>query len=106
MEYLQQLLEQAPELAAIYGTKILLALVIFTVGKYIAKLMKRVTSGLMLKRNIDKTVASFVGNMVFGVIFAFTIIATLSQFGVQTASLVAVVGAAGLAVGLALQGSL
>jgi len=106
MEYLEKLLEQAPELAAIYGTKILLALVIFIIGKYLANVMKKITSTLLLKRNIDKTVASFVSNMAWGVIFVFTIIATLSQFGVQTASLVAIVGAAGLAIGLALQGSL
>ena len=106
MEYLEKLLEQAPELAAIYGTKILLALVIFTVGKYFANVMKKITSSLLLKRNIDMTVASFVSNMAWAVVFVFTIIATLSQFGVQTASLVAIVGAAGLAVGLALQGSL
>lgn len=106
MEYLEQLLTQAPELAAIYGTKVLLALVIFMVGKYLANVMKKITSSLLLKRNIDQTVASFVSNMAWTVVFAFTIIATLSQFGVQTASLVAVVGAAGLAIGLALQGSL
>lgn len=106
MEYLEQLLEKAPELATIYGTKILMALVIFIVGKYLANVMKKVTSGLLIKRNIDKTVASFIGNIAWSVVFAFTVIATLSQFGVQTASLVAVIGAAGLAVGLALQGSL
>lgn len=106
MEYLEQLLEKAPELATIYGTKILMALVIFIVGKYIANVMKKITSGLLIKRNIDKTVASFIGNIAWSVVFAFTVIATLSQFGVQTASLVAVIGAAGLAVGLALQGSL
>ncbi|SGY81609.1 mechanosensitive ion channel family protein [Moritella viscosa] len=106
MEYLEKLLEQAPELATIYGTKILLALVIFIVGKYLAGVMKKITSKLLLKRNIDDTVVSFISNMAWSLVFIFTIIATLSQFGVQTASLVAIVGAAGLAVGLALQGSL
>jgi len=106
MEYLDELVQQAPELAAIYGTKILMALVIFVIGKFIANMLQRLTASLMKKRRIDETVVSFISNMVWSVVFAFTIIATLSQFGVQTASLVAVIGAAGLAVGLALQGSL
>ncbi|MFT5881289.1 MAG: small conductance mechanosensitive channel [Moritella sp.] len=106
MEYLEQLLAQAPELATVYGTKILLALVIFTLGKYLANITRSLSAALMEKRKIDHTVVSFVSNMVWSIVFAFTIVATLSQFGVQTASLVAVIGAAGLAIGLALQGSL
>ena len=106
MEYFDELIEQAPELATIYGTKILMALVIFIIGKFIANMLQRFTASLMRKRRIDDTVVSFISNMVWSVVFAFTVIATLSQFGVQTASLVAVIGAAGLAVGLALQGSL
>lgn len=106
MEYIDELVQQIPELAAIYGTKILLALVIFIIGKSIANILQRVTISLMKKRRIDDTVVSFLSNMVWTVVFAFTIVATLSQFGVQTASLVAVIGAAGLAIGLALQGSL
>ena len=106
MEYFDELIEQAPELATIYGTKILMALAIFIIGKFIANMLQRFTASLMRKRRIDDTVVSFISNMVWSVVFAFTVIATLSQFGVQTASLVAVIGAAGLAVGLALQGSL
>lgn len=106
MEYFDELIEQAPELATIYGTKILMALAIFIIGKFIANVLQRFTASLMKKRRIDDTVVSFISNMVWSVVFAFTVIATLSQFGVQTASLVAVVGAAGLAIGLALQGSL
>ncbi len=106
MEFLEQLLEQAPELVAIYGTKIVLALVIFLVGKFVANITKNATTKLMNKRKIDPTVVAFLANMLWALIIAFTLVATLSQFGVQTASLVAVIGAAGLAVGLALQGSL
>ena len=106
MEYIQQLLQQAPELAAIYGTKVLLALIIFVVGKYLANVARSMTAKLMTKRKIDHTVVSFVSNMIWTIVLAFTVVATLSQFGVQTASLVAVIGAAGLAIGLALQGSL
>lgn len=106
MENLDGLLEQAPELVMTYGLKILFALIIFFVGKYLSGVVQRVVVKLMSARKVDPTVVSFVSNLVWGLMFVFTIVATLSQVGVQTASLVAVIGAAGLAVGLALQGSL
>lgn len=106
MAYFEDLLAQAPELATVYGTKFLLAIVIFVVGKFIANTVQKVITKMMFARRIDATVVTFIGKMAWSVIFVFTIVATLSQFGVQTASLVAVIGAAGLAVGLALQGSL
>ncbi|MBV7316741.1 mechanosensitive ion channel family protein [Shewanella sp. NIFS-20-20] len=101
-----QMAADLPGLVVTYGVKILLALVIFIVGKYIANLVKKLTNKTMANRKIDKTVSSFVANIAWTVVFAFTVIAALGQVGVQTASLVAVIGAAGLAVGLALQGSL
>ncbi|WP_299793790.1 mechanosensitive ion channel family protein [uncultured Shewanella sp.] len=106
MENLEGLIEQAPELIVAYGMKIILAIIIFLVGKYLAGVAKRLSDKLMTKRKIDPTVVSFVSNIAWALVFAFTVVATLGQLGVQTASLVAVIGAAGLAVGLALQGSL
>ncbi|AAN56338.1 mechanosensitive ion channel [Shewanella oneidensis MR-1] len=106
MENLEGLLKQAPDLIMTYGLKILFALVIFFVGKYFAGVAQKVVHKLLNSRKVDPTVVSFVANLSWAVVFVFTIIATLGQIGVQTASLVAVIGAAGLAVGLALQGSL
>ncbi|EDQ01786.1 mechanosensitive ion channel family protein [Shewanella benthica] len=106
MENLEGLIEQAPELIVTYGMKIIFAIVIFIIGKYCAGLAKKLSSKLMTKRKVDPTVVSFVSNMAWSLVFVFTIVATLGQIGVQTASLVAVIGAAGLAIGLALQGSL
>lgn len=106
MENLDGFMKQAPDLIATYGMKVIFAILIFIIGKFLANVARNLTTKLMDKRKVDTTVASFVGNMVWAVVFAFTIIATLGELGVQTASLVAVVGAAGLAVGLALQGSL
>jgi small conductance mechanosensitive channel len=60
----------------------------------------------MTKRNVDQTIVSFVGSLSYYVLLVFFVIAALSQLGVQTTSFVAIVGAAGLAIGLALQGSL
>lgn len=106
MNDLNGLMEQAPDLIVTYGLKLIFALVIFIVGKYFSNLARKLTVKLLKKRKIDDTVVSFVGNIAWALVFTLTIIATLGQIGVQTASLVAVVGAAGLAVGLALQGSL
>ncbi|QYJ83529.1 MULTISPECIES: mechanosensitive ion channel family protein [Shewanella] len=106
MENLDKYIEQAPELILTYGLQVVFAIIIFIIGKYLANVAKKLTTKLMNKRKIDKTVVSFVANMAWALVFVFTVIATLGQIGVQTASLVAVIGAAGLAVGLALQGSL
>ncbi|MCL1089777.1 mechanosensitive ion channel [Shewanella profunda] len=106
MENLEGLLNQAPELVMTYGLKILFAIIIFFVGKYFSGVAQKVIRKLLNSRKIDPTVVSFVANLTWTIVFVFTIIATLGQIGVQTASLVAVIGAAGLAIGLALQGSL
>lgn len=106
MENLEGLLNQAPELLMTYGLKTLFAIIIFFVGKYFSGVAQKVIRKLLNSRKVDPTVVSFVANLTWAIVFVFTIIATLGQIGVQTASLVAVIGAAGLAVGLALQGSL
>ena len=61
---------------------------------------------MMAKGNVDETLISFVGNLTYIALLAFVIIAALNQLGIQTTSFIAVIGAAGLAIGLALQGSL
>ena len=94
------------ELAVFYGIKIIIAVVIFIVGRWIAKALKNVIQKMMAKRNVEATIASFLCNMSYVVLMTIVIIAALNQFGIQTASLIAIVGAAGLAIGLALQGSL
>jgi len=101
-----ELLEYAPQLAIKYGANAIFALVIFFVGKWIAKRLIGVVGGLMARRGIDPTVGGFVSNIAYVVLLAIVIIAALAQLGIPTASFIAVIGAAGLAVGLALQGSL
>ena len=106
MENLEGLLKQAPDLIVTYGLKTLFAIIIFFVGKYFAGVAQKLVRKLLNSRKVDPTVVSFVANLTWAVVFVFAVIATLGQIGVQTASLVAVIGAAGLAIGLALQGSL
>ncbi len=89
-----------------YGVKIGLAILIFIVGRLLAKLLASVSKKLMTKKGMDAAAVSFIGRIVYAVILVFTLIAVLNQVGIETTSLVAVLGAAGLAIGLALQGSL
>lgn len=94
------------ELLLSYMVNIVAAVAILIVGMIVARLISSTVNRLMLARGIDSTVADFLSALVRYGIIAFTLIAALSRVGVQTASVIAVLGAAGLAVGLALQGSL
>lgn len=89
-----------------FGKNILIALAIFYFGRMIVRLVTRGVRKVMQAREIDKTLETFVCNLVRAVLLAFVIIAAISQVGVETTSLIALLGAAGLAIGLALQGSL
>ena len=100
------ILPRLQELLAFYGLKIVAAIVIFIVGRWIAKALKNVTKRMMAKGNVDEILISFVGNLTYITLLAFVIIAALNQLGIQTTSFIAIIGAAGLAIGLALQGSL
>lgn len=91
---------------SMYALKIVIALAIFFIGKFIAKRAAQLSEKLMRKSNIDDTLVSFGGNILYGLALAFVAIAALSQLGINTTSLAAIVAAAGLAIGLALQGSL
>ncbi|EFI4364285.1 small-conductance mechanosensitive channel MscS [Escherichia coli] len=89
-----------------YAVNLVAAVVIIIIGGIAARMISGVLNNLMLGRNIDATVAQFLSVLIRHAIIAFTLIAALGRVGVQTASVIAVLGAAGLAVGLALQGSL
>ena len=82
------------------------AIIIFIIGRIIAKFISRQLKRILTIRQVDPTVVKFVSALSYYAIIIMTLVAVLGQLGVQTASIVAVIGAAGLAVGLALQGSL
>jgi small conductance mechanosensitive channel len=90
----------------IYGTKLLMALIVLIIGAWVAKIIKGVVTKLLNKRNLDPTITGFISNFVYILLMVFVALAALGKLGVQTTSFVAVIGAAGLAIGLALQGSL
>ncbi len=89
-----------------YGIKIIAALVIFIVGRWIAQAVRGLISRILTGRKVDPTIISFVENLAYIGMLVFVVIASLAQLGIQTTSFIAVIGAAGLAIGLALQGSL
>jgi len=89
-----------------YGSQLLLALVTLLVGWWIVARITRATLGLMEKRNVDRTLHGFVGNLLGIGLKVLLLISVAGMVGVQTTSFIAVLGAAGLAIGLALQGSL
>lgn len=90
----------------IYGLNLLGALLILAIGLWVSKLISKLVRRLMSTRNLDPTLVSFCSTLVYATSVTFVSIAALGRLGVQTTSLIAVVGAAGLAVGLALQSSL
>jgi len=89
-----------------YGTALIMAAVIFILGRWVAGMVTRMTKLAMGRAKLDATLVSFLGNLVYGLLLAFVVIAALSQLGVETTALAAIFAAAGLAIGLALQGSL
>ncbi|MGI9329958.1 MAG: mechanosensitive ion channel family protein [Gammaproteobacteria bacterium] len=89
-----------------FGTNVLIALAIFFIGRLVAKWLTNLTRRIMAKTDMEDTLENFLCNLIYAVLMVVIVIATINQLGIQTTSLLAVLGAAGLAVGLALQGSL
>jgi len=106
-EDIQILLEQVYAVLVNYGLNVLGALAIIIIGFMVAGWARRsLERALSRSGRVDPTLVRFFGSLLRYAIIAFVIIAALQQFGVQATSLVAVFGAAGLAIGLALQGTL
>ncbi len=95
------------QIFASYGLDVLGAVAILIVGLLVAKWARHATDSALGKvSRLDQTLRRFFASLVKYVVVIFTVLAVLNQFGVQTASLIALLGAAGLAIGLALQGTL
>jgi small conductance mechanosensitive channel len=100
------LLEKVQTMGLEYGTKILGALIVLIVGFWVAKMIKKGITKLMEKRGVDATLISFVASLLYMAMKIFVIVAALEKLNIKTTSFIAILGAAGLAIGLALQGSL
>ena len=106
IEHVNTWLEKNSDLLIQYGINFMWALVILIVGNFIVKLIAGSISKVLKKRRMDKAVIDFINAIVRYLLFIVVLMAALGKLGIQTASVVAVIGAAGLAVALALQGSL
>jgi len=95
-----------PSEVAVWGVNILAAIAILFIGYVAAGIARRMVRQLLTKRNIDETISGFVGNLSHAAIMTFVVISALGQVGVDTKTFAAVIAAAGLAIGLALQGGL
>ncbi len=89
-----------------YGLNFVAAILIFVIGKWAARIVSNLLEQILLKAKAEKTLASFGKHIAYGTMLTFVAIAALNKMGVETNSFLAIIGAAGLAVGLALQGSL
>jgi small conductance mechanosensitive channel len=110
MEQLTKLLQDNHEFLLGYSLHIVLqilaAIFIFYIGRMIAKAVSRFIERTLVARAVDKAVVAFVASLIYAILLVATVLMALSQIGVQTTSFIAILGAAGLAIGLALQGSL
>lgn len=103
----QEIYEMLREVAVSYSLSFVAAIVILIIGFWLATKFKNLAIRAMRKsKKIDETIVIFAGSMVRYLVIIFTVLAVLDQFGVETTSLVALLGAAGLAIGFALQGTL
>lgn len=94
------------ELIFSYIVNVIIAILIMIVGFYLARLLSELLGRMMMKRRMDNTIVDFISAMLRYALITLTLIAALGHIGIQTASFVAIIGAAGLAIGLALKGSL
>ncbi len=103
---IEEITATSAELLTQWGLKVLGAIALLIVGRVVAGLLRKLTRRAMTKAGVDATLVPFSSSMVYYLALAVVLIAVLGLFGIQTTSLIALLGAAGLAVGLALQGTL
>ncbi|MEJ2085669.1 MAG: mechanosensitive ion channel [Acidobacteriota bacterium] len=102
----EEVMSLVTDLVTQWGLKVVGAIVVLVVGRMVAGALRGGVRKALTKREVDATLVPFLSSLVYFATLAFVVIAVLSLFGIQTTSLVAILGAAGLAVGLALQGTL
>ncbi len=100
-------IEQMTEVYLVpWAIKVTMAIVIFMVGKYVVGILTRLLIQLMTKTRVEAILVNFISSIFKTVALLFVVVAALDQLGVDTTSLVALIAAAGLAIGLSLQGTL
>ena len=94
------------DMLTLYGLKVIAAILIIIIGRWIATGVRSITRKLMKKSEVEQTLISFTGNIVYVALLSFVAISALEVLEIKTTSFVAILGAAGLAIGLALRGTL
>lgn len=103
---IENFISELPDKILHFGVKIVLAILTFVVGVWVIRLIRKFIHKAFVKTNADKGVAQFTESFVRIALYVVLIMLIATSFGVDTASIVAVLGSAGVAIGLALQGSL
>lgn len=108
MEAINKFIEDANiiELLTSGLINLLIALIIFVVGKWIARAVQNTLEKLLRKREVDEVLVDFLGNIVFALVIIVAVVAAFDTLGIPATSFMAIIGAAGLAIGLALKDSL
>jgi small conductance mechanosensitive channel len=105
-EHLQAAYRWLTENGLRFAVSLVTAVIIYLLGAWLARFMRSLLRRVMIKRGLDETFASYLANIVHALILMLVIITALGQLGVPTAQFAALIAAAGLAIGLALQGNL
>lgn len=89
-----------------FAIKLATAIAVFIIGRWVVKLLVKVLGRILTRSGTEQTLAKFLLNIAYSLMMAFVVIAAMAQVGIDTTSLSAIIAAAGLAIGFALQGSL
>ena len=106
MEINEELFATVVELTSTWGLKVVGAVAVLIIGRIVCGMLRSATRRALERGSVDASLVPFVSSMVYYIALAVVVIAVLNLFGIQTASVIAVLGAASLAVGLAMQGTL
>lgn len=102
----EQLIDTVTSFLTVWGLQVLGALAVLVIGWFVAKALRRAAARALARSRVDATLVPVLAGIVYYAVLAMVLLAVLNLFGIQTTSAIAVLGAAGLAIGLALQGSL
>lgn len=103
---MEKAIDQLVVFATAYGLRVIGAVLILVVGRVVAGVSRKVVKGMLVKVKTEPTIVSFVGSLIHVLVLTFTVLAALGKLGVETTSMIAVLGAAGFALGFAMRDSL
>ena len=101
-----EIINDITQIATDFGLRLLYAVLIIFIGRWVVKLLLKIIKSALEKTTVEETVRIFVANLLNTLLMVIIFIAAIKQLGIETTSIIAMLGAAGLAIGLALQGSL